>query len=89
MLQECGRELVKKLAYDFKKKKYNRGSLIYEQDQRSSDIYLIKKGTIELLRRISVREPVLRESLQDSSKSSMLRQINAEQNTYNKIAKTK
>ncbi|KAL4492827.1 hypothetical protein ABPG73_010376 [Tetrahymena malaccensis] len=47
-LQGCGKEIVTKYSYNFKCVKYSIGNIIYNQGDSSQNVYIIKKGFVEL-----------------------------------------
>ena len=46
MLSGCGRQVISKFSYNFKKFKYIRNTVIYSEGDKSNTVYLIKKGSV-------------------------------------------
>ncbi|KAL4474954.1 hypothetical protein ABPG74_001650 [Tetrahymena malaccensis] len=58
LLQNCGREVVLKFSYNFEKLKFEKGQNIYTQLESPKFVYLIKKGTIQISKKVEVNEEI-------------------------------
>ncbi|KAL4512235.1 hypothetical protein ABPG72_005237 [Tetrahymena utriculariae] len=58
LLQNCGREVVLKFSYNFEKQKFEKGQSIFSQLELPKFVYLIKKGTIQISKKVEVNEEI-------------------------------
>ncbi|EAR86442.2 cyclic nucleotide-binding domain protein (macronuclear) [Tetrahymena thermophila SB210] len=58
LLQNCGREVVLKFSYNFEKLKFEKGQSIYTQQESPKFVYLIKKGTIQISKKVEINEDI-------------------------------
>lgn len=56
LFQELQPEVANRLSYMFKKSKLMKGNYIYKQGDKSNDVFLIKKGEIQIYKKIKESE---------------------------------
>ena len=56
LFQELQPEVAIRLSYMFKKSKFMKGNFIYKQDEKANEVFLIKKGEIQIYKKIKESE---------------------------------
>jgi len=57
LFQELQPEVAIRLSYMFKKSKFMKGNFIYKQSEKANDVFLVKKGEIQIYTKIKEIEP--------------------------------